>query len=156
MRGRKSKFKKEFAEQARKLCELGATDFEIADFFKVCQKTVDNWKIAHPEFLRSIKLGKESADERVERALYHRAVGYSHPAEKIFNSKGRVLRAAYVEHYPPEPKAAIHWLNNRKSDQWRDRIEHTGANGGPMTYREEVPVERRELDPMASAAGPAT
>ena len=30
--GRPSKFKPEFIEQAEKLCKLGATDLEMADF----------------------------------------------------------------------------------------------------------------------------
>jgi hypothetical protein len=34
----------------------------------------------HPEFLASLKLGKEAADNRVERSLNRRAVGYSDEA----------------------------------------------------------------------------
>ena len=32
--GRPPKYKPEFAEQAEKLCALGATDADLADFFK--------------------------------------------------------------------------------------------------------------------------
>ena len=35
MTGRPSKYKKEFVDQAVKLCKLGATDIELADFFEV-------------------------------------------------------------------------------------------------------------------------
>ena len=34
-RGRKSEYREEYAEQALKLCLLGATDKEIAEFFSV-------------------------------------------------------------------------------------------------------------------------
>lgn len=48
---RPSKFTDAMPEQARFLAEKGCTDAEIAAFFKVTEQTVNNWKIAHPEFL---------------------------------------------------------------------------------------------------------
>jgi hypothetical protein len=63
--GRKSLFKREYIEQIGKLCEFGRTDEEIAYFFNISPKTFDNWKSAHPELLRSLKIGKEIADERL-------------------------------------------------------------------------------------------
>jgi len=38
--GRPSGYREEFAEQARKLCRLGATDKELADFFGVDEATI--------------------------------------------------------------------------------------------------------------------
>ena len=56
----------------------------------------DNWKAQHPDFLGSLKAGKEEADARVERSLYSRAVGYSFNSEKIFcNKDGEVTRVPY-------------------------------------------------------------
>lgn len=52
---RPSKYKAEFAIQAEKLCKLGATDEELADFFEVSTTTIDNWKLAHESFLGAIK-----------------------------------------------------------------------------------------------------
>ena len=43
-RGRPTKYKAEYAEQARKLCLLGATDMEMADFFEVSEFTINKWK----------------------------------------------------------------------------------------------------------------
>lgn len=127
--GRPSKYKPEFVEQARKLCLLGATDRELADFFGVTDVTLNTWKLRHPEFLESLKLGKEAADARVEKSLYHRARGYSHDAVKILMTKdGDVYREEYVEHYPPDTTACIFWLKNRKTADWRDKqeVEHSG------------------------------
>lgn len=122
--GRPSKYKPEFVEQAAKLCKLGATDREIADFFKVTEATLTNWKSAHPEFLASLKLAKEEADQRVEQSLYRRALGYSHDAVQIFCSKdGGVTQVPYVEHYAPDTTACIFWLKNRKPDVWRDKSD---------------------------------
>ena len=121
---RPSKYKPEFAEQARKLCFLGATDRELADFFKVSQRTLNLWKVEYPEFLQSLKLGKEAADERVVSSLYNRALGYSHNAIKIHVSKdGDVTKVPYVEHVPPDVTACIFWLKNRDQANWRDKLD---------------------------------
>jgi hypothetical protein len=123
--GRPSSYKPEFAHQAEKLCELGATEQELANFFEKNIKTIYRWKIEFPEFCRAIKTGKEVADTRVERSLYHRAVGYEHEAVKIFMPAGasEPVYAPYIERYPPETAAMIFWLKNRKPDVWRDKRE---------------------------------
>ena len=43
--------------------------------------------------------------------------------EKIFCSRGKVIRVETVEHYPPDTTAMIFWLKNRQPDRWRDRAE---------------------------------
>lgn len=132
--GRPTKYKPEYIEQARKLCLLGATDRELADFFEVAESTLNLWKLEHPEFSESLKSGKEAADERVERSLFHRAIGYKHDAVKMFQAGGAVISEQYVEHYPPDTTAAIFWLKNRKPKEWRDRHQQelSGPDGGPI------------------------
>jgi hypothetical protein len=127
--GRPSSFKPEFIEQAAKLCEFGATDIELADFFKVNVLTIYRWRNTNPEFCKAVIAGKEFADERVERSLYQRAVGYTFESEKVFQFQGKIVRAKTREHVPPEPGSAINWLKNRRGDKWRDKqeIEHSGA-----------------------------
>lgn len=127
--GRPTDYKPEYAEQARKLCELGATDIEIADFFDVDVRTVYRWKHREPEFCQALCVGKESLDARVERSLYNRAVGYSFDSEKVFNYQGEIVRAPTREHVAPDPSAAMHWLKNRQPDKWRDKqeVEHSGG-----------------------------
>ena len=142
-RGRPSKYKPEFAAQAEKLCQLGATDEEIGDFFEVDVRTIYRWKADHDEFCQALKAGKEKADERVERSLYQRAIGYRHDAVKIFMPANafQPVYAPYVEHHAPDTTACIFWLKNRRSADWRDKItqEVSGPNGGP------IPVTRIEL-----------
>lgn len=132
--GRPSSYKPEFAGQARKLCELGATDIEIADFFEVSDRTVYRWQIKYPEFCQALKAGKDVADDRVERALYHKATGYTFQSEKIFQHQGDIIRATTREHVPPDATSMIFWLKNRRPDQWRDKTNHelTGENGAPL------------------------
>lgn len=127
--GRPTDYRPEYAGQAQKLCELGATDIEIADFFGVDVSTIYRWKHAQPEFCEAVCVGKEALDARVERSLYNRAVGYSFESEKVFNYQGEVVRAPIREHVPPDPSAALNWLKNRQPDKWRDKqeVEHSGG-----------------------------
>ena len=137
-KGRPSKYQESFAKQAEKLCALGATDVDLAEFFEVSLRTVLNWKVQHVEFLRSLKGGKDEADDRVERSLYQKAVGYSFDSEKVFQHQGDIVRAPTREHIPPDTTAAIFWLKNRRPDLWRDKREHelTGKDGGPIETRD--------------------
>lgn len=132
--GRPSDYKPEFAEQAEKLCLLGATDKEMADFFEVSEQTINAWKQQHEKFLESIRNGKERADANVAKALYQRALGYSHPDVDVRVVQGSIVKTDLVKHYPPDTDAAKHWLNNRQKDKWRSKIDQeiTGANGGPI------------------------
>lgn len=124
MAGRPSSYKIEYAEQAAKLCKLGATVAELADFFNVSDRTIYGWQTAHPDFLQALKNGKEAADERVEQSLYHRACGYTYDSEKIFQVDGEPLRVQTRTHVPPDVTACIFWLKNRRREQWRDVKDH--------------------------------
>ena len=132
--GRPSVYKPEFAEQARKLCLLGATDMEIAEFFGVDCRTINRWKLQYDNFCQSLRAGKEQADDRVERSLFERATGYRHDEVDIRVIEGQVIQTPIVKHYPPDTTAAIFWLKNRRKDEWRDtrQQELTGAAGGPI------------------------
>lgn len=120
--GRPTRYKSEYAEQARKLCLLGAIDKEIADFFGVSVATLNTWKTAHPEFLESLKAGKQIADANVAQSLYNRALGYTTKETKIASFEGRITDTLDVDkHYPPDPTSAIFWLKNRQPALWRDK-----------------------------------
>lgn len=121
--GRPTDYREEFAEQAGKLCLLGATDKKLADFFGVSEQTINAWKNKHPEFLESIKESKVLSDSEVVKSLYERATGYSHPEDKIFNDNGKPLIVKTVRHYPPDSTAMIFWLKNRQPELFRDKQE---------------------------------
>jgi hypothetical protein len=127
-RGRPTEYRDEYAEQAEKLAALGATDQEIADFFEVDVRTVYRWKHTHPDFCQSLKTGKDVADERVERSLYQRAIGYEQEEVKIFMPSGaeEPVYAPFRAKIAPDVTAGIFWLKNRRGDSWRDKhdVEH--------------------------------
>ncbi|MGL5280362.1 MAG: helix-turn-helix domain-containing protein [Plesiomonas shigelloides] len=127
--GAPTKYREEYDEQARKLCLLGATDKDIADFFDVTEQTINNWKKEFPSFFESLKRGKIIADASVAEKLFHRAIGYSHPEVKIATADGKITDSQeFQKHYAPDPVAAIFWLKNRQPDKWRDKqvVSHEG------------------------------
>lgn len=123
--GRPTKYKPEYAKQAEKLCALGATDKDLADFFEVAESTLNLWKLNHPQFSESLKLGKDGPNERVKRSLYHRAVGYSHPEDDIRAVNGEIVVTPTIKHYPPDTTACIFFLKNRLPDEFRVNPEET-------------------------------
>ncbi len=129
MAGAPTLYREEYNEQARKLCLIGATDKDLADFFEVEESTINNWKKANPEFLESIKAGKQLADSNVADRLYQRAIGFEHDAEEIkvvsdgMGAGSSIERVQVRKIYPPDTAAAIFWLKNRQRDKWRDKVE---------------------------------
>ena len=122
-RGHPGQYDPLYAQQAEKLCRLGATDMDLADFFAVDVRTIYRWKLTQPKFSQAVKISKEEADNRVERSLYHKATGYSFESEKVFCHEGEIIRAKTMEHVPPSDTSMIFWLKNRRPNEWRDRIE---------------------------------
>lgn len=123
--GRPSSYRDEFAAQAEKLSALGATDQEMADFFEVDVRTLYRWKHDHAEFCQALKAGKDVADDRVERSLYQKAIGYEQDEVKIFMPGGasEPVYAPFRAKIAPDTTAAIFWLKNRRRDAWRDITE---------------------------------
>jgi hypothetical protein len=148
--GRPSSYRVEFcraiAEHADILAE-GATDSAIATALDVDIRTVQRWCDEFPEFAEACAAIKARANHKVEASLFKRGIGYSHKAVKIFMPAGAVapVYADYTEHYPPETAAASLWLRNRDPNRWRDRIEHTGAEGGPIEITWQMPAPTEPL-----------
>lgn len=124
--GRPTTYKEEYNEQVEKLCRLGATDIDIADFFNVTEQTINIWKNKYPDFFESIKKGKEISDIEVANSLYNRAKGYEQETVKVFQFQGEPVIVPVVEKVAPDTTAAIFWLKNRRPKDWRDKKEVEG------------------------------
>jgi hypothetical protein len=122
--GRKTVYTPRMAVLARKCCERGMTDIEVADMLGIGLATLYRWKAEHPAFSRVFKLGKAEADDRVERSLYSRAVGYDYIAEKATMTRHGPKTMRYQAHVPPDTAAAVWYLKNRRPDRWRDAHRH--------------------------------
>lgn len=140
--GAPTKYKEQYNDQAYKLCLLGCTDEELADFFGVVEDTINEWKKVHEEFSVSVKKGKTIADAEIAHSFHKRAKGYTYDeityeklAEKLDgieeegDMKLEVFKKKVVtKELPPDAGAALNWLKNRQKDKWRDKqeIEHSG------------------------------
>lgn len=131
--GRPTKYRAQYARQAKKLVEQGATDWEMAQFFEVTRSTFYLWASQYKQFSDALKVAKVIPDQRVERTLYERAMGYSFESEKVFQHQGEIIRAKIVEHVPPDTTAQIFWLKNRRPKDWRDK--HEVDNTGEITHK---------------------
>jgi len=131
--GRPTKYQKQYDEQARKLCLMGHTDAQLADFFGVVESSINKWKLDHPSFSESLKAGKVMADANVTASLYERAVGYSHTETKVFNNQGEILTHDVKKIYPPDPISIKYWLNNRQPGIWREKVEQSNGDDTPIS-----------------------
>lgn len=143
-RGRTSSFKPEYVQRVAQLCDLGATDDEVADILGVHRVTIWRWKLEHPDFCNAIKNGKAFSDERTERSLYHKANGYYVTEQQAFKVKDgdgseRVEVVEVQKFIPPDTTAQIFWLKNRRSAEWRDKREVEGN----------IEVTSRTIDPRS-------
>jgi hypothetical protein len=149
--GQPTKYDPEYhPEHAYKYMLLGATLEQLADSFDVHVDTIYEWKKVHSQFSESIKEGGDEADLKVAQSLFHRATGYEHSEEKVFQFAGDIITHDTVKHYPPDVTAIIYWLNNRqrKTGNWAQRQEVTGPNGGPQEHKVAV-VDAKALSDVA-------
>ena len=113
---RPTDYRQEYAEQARKLCLLGFTDKQLADFFDVNESTITRWKQKYPEFCTSIKKGKAVADAQVVDSLYNRALGMEVTEVEVRDDGKKKVKRVTKKHIPPDTTAQIFWLKNRQPE----------------------------------------
>jgi hypothetical protein len=127
-------------------CLLGATDKEIAGIYNVSEQTINAWKKQHPEFLESIKRGKEEADAAIAASLYNRAKGFvKENCEEVFVYKGQVVRARVKKYFPPDVSAQIFFLKNRQPQKWRDKQVQTLENPDGTALFGNKPLSKTQL-----------
>lgn len=147
-RGRPTTYQPEYCTmvlEAGDIWEGGATDQVIADFLGVDRGSIRRWRDDHPEFAEACAQVKDAADDIVEASLFQRARGYEHDAVKIFLHEGKPVTVDYTERYAPDTAAAMNWLKNRRPDRWRERVEHTGKDGGPIEVKSGDALEAARL-----------
>ena len=116
--GAPSKFKPEYVDIARRLCERGLTDEEIATILGVCERTIHSWKLLNEEFAAALKRAKDEANAIVEASLFKRANAFYYETEKVFHT-GR--RAKVTEYALPDVGAQRLWLQNRMPEVYREK-----------------------------------
>ena len=146
--GAPTKYKEEYNEQVYKLCLLGATDKEIADFFEVHIDTIQEWKKVYSEFSYSIVNGKTKADMEVANSLYKTANDRIIKKQIPIKTKnvdwvdGKKIETEVVEIVeieeiiPADFRSQSFWLRNRKSDVWREKSEVDSNVNNNITWNE--------------------
>jgi transcriptional regulator with XRE-family HTH domain len=136
---------------ARRMTAEGKTLADIAEAIGINRSTITEWRETHPIFSAAIKLGREDATDRVERALIERATGYTYPSEKIVVVSGgqgmgsSVERVKITEHCPPDTAAAKFYLSNRRPEDWKEKseVEITGDLASRLSLaRERVKAKK--------------
>ena len=121
--GRPTLYKPELADRARELCARGATNPDLAGRFGVARSTIGQWIANHPEFAEAVQQGRDVADATAVESLFTRVTGYNHQTEKVFLYRGEPRTATYAAHVPPETRACMFWLRNRRPEDWRAKAE---------------------------------
>lgn len=116
---RPTKYRAAYCQVAKKICEMGGIDIDVAEALDVTETTVNNWKLKHKPFFESLRLGKEPLNDRIKEKLAHRALGYSHPDIHISTFYGKVTKTQITKHYPPSVDAIKLWLYARCPDEFR-------------------------------------
>lgn len=139
--GRPSKFDGIDQTQVEFLAKKGFTDKEFCAFFKVDEKSWNNWKNKYATFFQSLNDWKAQADKEVEKSLYQRACGFACPEEKIVVVNGQIERVQTTRHYPPDATSMIFWLKNRNKEEWRDQKEVGGDPNRPIQITTNIPLK---------------
>lgn len=71
----------------------------------------------------AVREARQVADELVEASLFSRALGYSHPEEKVFQYEGQIVTHETIKQYPPDTQAAMFWLRNRQPARWKEKTD---------------------------------
>jgi hypothetical protein len=122
-RGPASSYNPQYAAQARQLCKLGAINRELAQSFGVSERTIGNWLKQYADFKQAVLLGRLDADSCIAERLFERAKGYALPAVKIVEINGKLQELRYLQHLPPDTRACMFWLRNRRPQNWRDTAQ---------------------------------
>lgn len=134
----KTLYKPHYAEDARKVCIMGATDATLAAYFGVCRETITNWKKQYPEFKEALNRGKKVADIEVASSLYQatldrvitlkqaikcKEIYYDENGKRV--EKERIEIVEVEKHIPADFRSQQFWLRNRNPKQWNEKYDDT-------------------------------
>ena len=170
--GRPTKYDKKFVAQAYTACQVGGfSEKNLAALFDVSTTTITKWKKLYPEFVASIRQGKDDYDSiEIEKSLGRIAKGFSHnettkrayvvkdeDGKEVLDARGKVkveMRKVKVvrKMVAPNERAIEFWLRNRNRKRWPDK--HDSKDSGdtkPLPVKIEFVsvdgrVEKDEVD----------
>ena len=116
----------------------GLTNEQIASNIGINPKTLYEWKYKESKISDTLKKAREIVDYEVENALLKRALGYTiQISEEKLDKDGCKHTLIRDVHIPADTTAQIFWLKNRKTLQWRDKVD-VETNKEQLTKVEEL------------------
>ncbi len=122
-RGPKTQFHPSFVTLAFEQCLLGHQDERIAEMLGISIRQLERWKHQSQSFASAFKRGRDHADGKVAKALYKRALGFSHATETVtYDGEGNITeRKRYTHYFPPSESALAFYLGNRSRALWQTK-----------------------------------
>lgn len=122
-RGRPTVYEPGMDENVRRLCLLGLSDAEIAEYLGISAEVLWKWDNKHPSFVNARAEGRIKADARVASSLYDRATGLTivkQQAVKLRDGENsdKIEIVEITEEIIPDTHAAALWLSNRQRGRW--------------------------------------
>lgn len=115
------KYRAEYKALVKQAVMLGMEFKDIAsNVFNVPEEVFLQWMVDYPDFAEAAKDGGEKADMLVVDALHKIATGFEYTEEVAVPGMGIEAISRY---YEPNINAIKYWLNNRKSDKWKNKTD---------------------------------
>jgi len=149
--GKPTKYRAEWPDKAREMAKQGLVDKDIAYNFGIHATTMVRLKREHPELEQAINEGRRVANQKVESALFKRAVGFQ--AEEVTtkiiklqdDDGNEVQREVEVtkktKQVAPDTGACMCWLKNRDPQNWRDRHDVNLSTETPLQVEDVTNIE---------------
>lgn len=140
------KLNQKMRDQLIMLSAAGRTMTEIAEHLGVARSTIHLWMANNPELSDTVLEGRQIADEMVESAMFHNAIGYSATYKKPVvlrdgHGNGEFSeRIEYVDEtkvWSPNAVSQMFWLKNRNPKRWRDRVEEPPQTIDELVFEDE-------------------
>jgi hypothetical protein len=137
----------------QKLAYHGLTQAEIADTLGdgdsplTLHYLFEKFPALHEVMLEAWDEGQKARLNRVEDALYKRAIGMTVVEEKAVTDKntGEVLIIELKKEIAPDTNAAIHILSTQKPDKWsiKNIVHHEGQVSNDLIIKYQIPDNKR-------------
>lgn len=120
----------------------GLNEVQIAKNLGISKTTLNLYKKEHPNFLNSIKRGKEPFIAEVENALAKRALGFEYEETKTYIKYENGKEVRYTEktkkYQPPNVAACSILLKNKDRGNWSDNPVKAEMDRELLEFKKEM------------------
>ena len=114
-RGRPTIFKASYVSLAKTLGAQGVTKDGLAEALGVSRRTLGTWLATRPDFSSAFASGRLAG----RSSLFARALGLEQTIVRSLATPRGASTVTVTERRPPEVRACMLWLRNRRPASWR-------------------------------------